>query len=221
MPLPRLVVLRDADRPPRLDEIARLADVREVSAPDLHEVLPGTEVLLAWDFRSPALAGAWEAADRLRWVHTASAGVDNVLTPAVAASGVTVTNSRGVFDAAIAEYVLGLVLMFAKDLGGTWERQRAREWQHRETEPVAGATAVVVGVGPIGRATAALLGAAGMRVRAVGRTARTGDPDLGEIVASSELAALLPDADYLVLAAPLTDQTRGMVDGAALAAMKP
>jgi phosphoglycerate dehydrogenase-like enzyme len=218
---PRVAVLVDRDLPPNLTEIARHAEVRTARADGLDAVLGGAEVLLAWDFRTPALAGAWAAADQLRWVHTASAGVDNVLTPDVAASAVTVTNSRGVFDSAIAEYVLGLVLAFAKDLPGTWDRQTRRVWEHRDTERVAGTTAVVVGVGPIGRAIARLLCAASLRVRGVGRTARGDDPDFGVVAASSGLARLLPDADYVVLAAPLTDATRGLIGAAELGAMRP
>jgi phosphoglycerate dehydrogenase-like enzyme len=221
MPLPRVVVLADRDLPPNLDEIGRLCVVRTAGPTDLAGALPGADVLLTWDFRTPALADAWPKADRLRWVHTASAGVDNVLTADVVASGVIVTNSRGVFDGAIAEYVLGLVLAFAKDLPGTWDRQRRREWRHRDTERVAGTTAVVVGVGPIGRAVARLLRGLGMRVRGVGRTARADDPDFGDVASSADLARLLPEADYVVLAAPLTDETRGLVGAPELGAMRP
>src|SRR6478672_7150185 len=175
MDMPRVAVLVDRDPPPNLAEIARICQVRTARAADLPAALEGADVLLAWDFLMPVLAEAWPSADRLRWVHTASAGVDNVLTPEVAASDVVVTNSRGVFDGSLSEYVLGLVLAFAKDLPGTWDRQRRREWQHRDTERVAGTTAVIVGVGPVGRATARLLRAVGVRVRGVGRTARAGD----------------------------------------------
>lgn len=221
MPLPRVAVLADRDLPPNLDEISRLGEVRTAGPTELAGVLPGSDVLLTWDFRTPALADAWPKADRLRWVHTASAGVDNVLTPEVAASEVVVTNSRGVFDGAIAEYVLGLVLAFAKDLPGTWERQRRRDWEHRDTERVAGTAAVVVGVGPIGRAIGRLLRGLGMRVRGVGRSARDDDPDFGDVASPADLPRLLPEADYVVLAAPLTDETRGLVGAAELRAMRP
>lgn len=221
MDMPRVAVLVDGDLPPNLDAIARLGEVRTAPAADLPAALQGADVLLAWDFLTPALAGAWSSADRLRWVHTASAGVDNVLTAEVAASDVTVTNSRGVFDGPLAEYVLGLVLAFAKDLPGTWDRQRRREWQHRDTERVAGTTAVIVGVGPVGRASARLLRAVGVRVRGVGRTARTGDPDFGEVSASTDVIRLLPEADWVVLVAPLTEETRGMIGAAELAAFRP
>ncbi len=221
MSLPRVAVLVDRDLPPNLAEIARLGEVRTARADDLPAALAGAEVLLAWDFLTPALAAAWPSADRLRWVHTASAGVDNVLTAEVAASDVVVTNSRGVFDGSLAEYVLAVVLAFAKDLPGTWERQRRTQWQHRDTERVAGTTAVIVGIGPVGRATARLLRAVGVRVRGVGRTARGGDPDFGDVSASADLVRLLPEADWLVLVAPLTDQTRGLVGAAELAACRP
>jgi phosphoglycerate dehydrogenase-like enzyme len=218
---PRVTVLVDRDLPPDLDEISRVAEVRTARADDLDVAIDGAEVLLTWDIRRGLLDGAWESANRLRWIHTASAGVDNVLIPGVVASGVTVTNSRGVFDTAIAEYVLGLVLTFAKDLAGSRDRQNRRVWEHRDTELVAGTTAVVVGVGSIGRATARMLRAVGVRVSGVGRTTRSGDPDFGTVAAATGLARLLPDADYVVLAAPLTEQTRGLVGAAELAAMRP
>lgn len=219
--MPRLAVLVDGGLPPNVDAIAELAEVRTADAAGLPAALAGADLLLTWDFLTPALAGAWSAADRLRWVHTARAGVDNVLIPELVASDVVVTNSRGVFDGSLAEYVLGLVLAFAKDLPGTWERQRRAEWQHRETERVAGTTAVVIGVGPVGREIARLLRAVGVRVHGVGRTARRGDPDFGDVTASADLAALLPDADWVVLVAPLTDATRGMIGAAELAAFRP
>ncbi len=178
-------------------------------APSLVEALPGAEVLLVWDFTSDAVRDAWPAADTLRWVHTASAGVDRLTFPGLLESEVTLTNSRGVFDRPMAEYVLGLVLAMAKDLPGTLAAQARREWHHRETESIAGRRAVVVGGGPIGRAIAGLLGAVGMDVDLVGRRDFAGLP------------ALLPRADWLVLAAPLTDATRGMLDATALALLPP
>ena len=177
------------------------------SVETLTTALPGTEVLLVWDFLSDAVRDAWPAADTtaLRWVHTASAGVDRLNFPGLVDSGVTVTNSRGVFDGPIAEYVLGLVLAQAKDLAHTLALQGRRDWRHRETERIAGRRAVVVGGGPIGAAIAGHLGAVGMRVDVVGRR------DF------PELPRRLPHADWLVLAVPLTDATRGMLDAAMLA----
>ena len=187
----------------------REVEVRYAGAADLGEALAGAEVLFLWDFFSTALADAWPRADRLRWVHVASAGVDKVLTPQLVDSDVVLTNSRGVFERPIAEYVLGLLLAWAKDLPRSWDLQRARTWQHRQTETITGRRAVVVGTGPIGREIAGLLTAVGMRVRLVGRTERE-DPDFGRVHATADLPATVGDADFVIGAAPLTDQTRGL-----------
>lgn len=209
---PKIVVLHSADRPPRLDErIAGRASVSYATPPQLSDRLPGADVLLTWDFTSDALRHSWAHADSLRWVHTASAGVDRLIFDGSVASEVTITNSRGVFDTPMAEYVLGLVLAYAKDLPTTLDLQARREWRHRETETVAGSKAVVVGGGPIGAAIASMLRAVGMRVSLVGRQARDG------VHAADELPGLLGDCAWLVLAAPLTAQTRGLVDASLLA----
>jgi len=211
-PLSALTVLHSDDPPPHLD----LDGVRLVTDADgLAKALPGTEVLLVWDFLSDAVRDAWPTTDTsdLRWVHTASAGVDRLLFPGLLDSDVALTNSRGVFDAPMAEYVLGLVLAMAKDLPGTLAAQARHDWHHRETQVVAGTRAVVVGSGPIGHAIARMLGAVGVTVDLVGRRAADG------VHPFDDLPGLLPTADWLVLAAPLTDATRGMLDAAALAAL--
>lgn len=219
--VPDIVVLHSGDLPPALDAAVGAAGVRYATAAELTSALPGADVLLIWDFTSDAVRPAWPSADALRWVHTASAGVDRVTFPELLGSDVVLTNSRGVFDVPMAEYVLGSVLAFAKDLPGTVRLQDAHAWRHRETERVAGRCAVVVGSGPIGRAIGRLLRAVGMQVHIVGRTERTDDPEFGTVFGQETLFSLAPRADYLVLAAPLTDQTRGMVDGALLTALPP
>ncbi|MGQ0483374.1 MAG: D-2-hydroxyacid dehydrogenase [Pseudonocardia sp.] len=205
-------MLHSADRPPHLEQYADpLASITYATADELPAKLPGADALLVWDFTSDALRQHWHSADTLRWVHTASAGVDRLIFDEMVASEVAITNSRGVFDIPMAEYVLGLVLAYAKDLPTTLRLQAGNEWRHRETETIAGSVAVVLGGGPIGVAIAGMLRAVGMRVRLVGRQVRDG------VHAASDLPRLLPDCDYLVLAAPLTEQTRGVVDAELLA----
>jgi phosphoglycerate dehydrogenase-like enzyme len=216
-----LAVLCGDRRPPDMDSIEKVAVVRYTDANNLAESLRGADALFVYDFLSLAVPGAWYAADRLRWLHIASAGVDPVLFPGLVESDVVLTNSRGVFDDSIAEYVLGVVLAFAKDFTRSAALQRETCWKHRETERIAGREVLVVGTGPIGRAIARLLRAAGMRVSGAGRTARDGDPDFGTVHASAELAEQLPQADYVVAVAPLTEQTKGLFDARAFAAMKP
>jgi phosphoglycerate dehydrogenase-like enzyme len=212
---PTITVLHGGDHPPGLEEQVGDARLRFAGdAASLTEALPGSDVLLTWDFLSGAVRDAWVAADAgssVRWVHTASAGVDKVAFPELLASDAVLTNSRGVFDTPMAEWVLGAILAFAKDLPRTLSLQRDRTWRHRETEPVAGRSVTVVGSGPIGHAITDLLRATGMSVELVGRTARDG------VHAFEALDELLPDTHYLVLAAPLTDQTRGLLHAGTLA----
>ncbi|WP_028648110.1 D-2-hydroxyacid dehydrogenase [Nocardiopsis sp. CNT312] len=226
---PRLLVLQGDEPPPgheRIDGHPGLGEVVYTTADGLASQLPGTDVLLVWDLFSEALASSWPKADTLAWVHAATTGVDNLVFPGLVESDVVLTNSRGVFDEHIAEYVLGQVVAFAKDFHRTWALQRERRWQHRESERVAGKRVLVVGTGPIGRAIGRKLAAVGMQVSASGSHARDGDPDFGSVVESTlaergtdggpTLADALPRSDYVVVAAPLTDATRGLVDHAFL-----
>ncbi len=213
------VVYRDPPDPALMSSVAERATVRYTEESGLAAALRGADVLFVHDFQIDTIADAWPSADRLRWVHMAATGVDTVMFPQLRDSDVVVTNTRGVFDGPIAEYVLGQILVFAKDLDGSLRLQQRHLWRHRESERVAGATALIVGTGSIGRAIARLLRAVGMRIRAVGRRPRDDDPDFGAV--SADLHAELPAADYVIAIAPLTDTTRHMFDARAFAAMKP
>ncbi|MFI7098519.1 D-2-hydroxyacid dehydrogenase [Streptomyces sp. NPDC050161] len=216
------VLVLGSDPPPKLDRLSGRARVVYADETTLADLLPSADVLLAWDFTSDAIRKAWpEQGPRPRWVHTASAGVDRLLCPALIADDTLVTNARGVFEQPIAEYVAGLVLAMAKDFYGSWELQRQRRWRHRETLRLAGSRAVVVGSGPIGRAVGTTLMALGVDVDLVGRRERTGDPEFGTVHASDALHPLLGRADWVVCAAPLTDATRGLFDRRAFALMRP
>ncbi|MEU5630105.1 D-2-hydroxyacid dehydrogenase [Streptomyces rishiriensis] len=213
--LPTLLVL-DADPLPRLGKLTGRARVLHTDEASLAERLPAADVLLVWDFTSHAVRAAWPGeGPRPRWVHTASAGVDHVMCPELVASDTVVTNARGIFDEPIAEYVAALVLAMAKDLPRTWELQQRGRWLHRESRRVAGGRAVVVGSGPIGRAIARTLKALGMTAAVVGRVPRTG------IHGPQDLDRLLARADWVIAAAPLTEQTRGMFDTRRFGVMQP
>lgn len=220
----RLVVLHQGTLPPNAEHIEALADTVYATEEELPLLLPGADMLLCWHSITPAVAASWPKDPALApgWVHVAAAGVDSLLFPAlVGHPDVVLTNSRGVYDRAIAEYVLGLILALAKDFPGSWEHQRRREWRPRDSERIGGRTALVWGTGPIGRAVARMLRAVGMRVCGAGRTARTDDPDFGTVHEGASLPGALAEADYVILAAPLTPATRCMVDASVLGAMKP
>ncbi|MFF9360681.1 D-2-hydroxyacid dehydrogenase [Streptomyces griseoluteus] len=215
MTLPTLLVL-GADPPPRLGRLTGRARVLHTDDAGLAALLPEADVLLVWDFQSRAVRDAWPGeGPRPAWVHTASAGVDHLLCPELAASGTVVTNARGIFDQPMAEYVAALVLAAAKDLPRTLELQRDRVWRHRETRRVAGTRACVVGSGPIGRAIANTLKALGVTPALVGRVPRTG------VHGPADLDRLIARADWVIAAAPLTDRTRGMFDAHRFGVMQP
>ncbi|EHM14751.1 putative NAD-binding protein (D-isomer specific 2-hydroxyacid dehydrogenase) [Mycobacteroides abscessus subsp. massiliense CCUG 48898 = JCM 15300] len=189
--------------------MAAAAEVRLVESDRLATALPGAEVLFVYDFRSSALRETWSAADSLRWVQIASTGVDPVLFDEFVASDVVLTNSRGIFERPIAEYVLAQILAFAKDIRRSTRAQAALSWRHFESESIEGTPVGVLGTGPIGQAIATLLGAVGMRVTVLGRAE------------SADLSSHVGEFEYLVLAAPLTPQTRGIVNARVLSAMRP
>jgi len=210
------------DDVPGLAAIAGQAEIRFASdTEEMRAALPGTEVLLGWDYRADTLREAWDAAGDLRWIHWGGAGVDAAMFPELVASDVKLTNARGIFDQAMAEWVLGMIICFAKDIPQTLALQVRAEWRHRLSEMVSGKRALVVGVGSIGRAVARLLAAAGMQVDGIGRSARDGDRDFGHIHAIEELHARLALADYVVLITPLTEATRNLFGAAEFAAMAP
>jgi phosphoglycerate dehydrogenase-like enzyme len=184
---------------------------------DIHDA----DALFIWNPRSSFVRDNWPEFRRLRWVHTATAGVEYVLFPELINSDVVVTNSRFIFDGALAEYVIGLMLALGKGFQNTFAQQAEHRWDPRETDTLHGKVVVLVGVGPIARRTAQLARAFGMVVRGVGRTARTGDADFGDIESPERLHALFVEADYAIVILPNTRLTAGLVDAAAIAALKP
>jgi phosphoglycerate dehydrogenase-like enzyme len=219
------VVVMGATReepPPGIDAIADVVELRfGATVEEMGAALPGAEVLLAWRTRAGLLEPAWDRAGDLRWIQAASAGVDGLLFPDLVRSHVVVTNARGVFDRAMAEYVLALLLAFAKGLVGVIDRQRRKEWRPRDTEGLAGKRVVIVGVGPIGRAVGGACAGLGMTVRGVGTTARGGDDVFRTVYGVDELAEACGWADYVVGVLPNTVGTRGIFDAEVFAAMKP
>lgn len=220
MSQPKAIVIVQPGRPmppvERLESEAEIVIVR--TADELRAAQPGAEILFLNDFRSNLLREVGPA--ELRWIHTSSIGVDNLLTDEIVNGDIVVSNSRGVCERPIAEWILGVLLMFTKDLRRTIELQQERKWLHRETEPLLGRKVLVVGPGPVGRETALLLRAAGMDVVIVGRSARE-DPKLGAISSFGDLDDLLGEAEDVVLTLPLTGETRGLFDAARIKRMRP
>ncbi|GIT54163.1 MAG: hypothetical protein Ct9H300mP16_13230 [Pseudomonadota bacterium] len=147
---------------------------------------PEAEALLGWNFRATELREAWPLVDSLRWIQWGGAGVDAVLFPELVASDVLLTNVRGVFDRARAEYTLALILAFGKELPETYAAQREHRWSYRWTElPRVGRC--LWSVSEHGSRDRPDPQADGFRRSGVGRSARDSDLDFGKIHAVSDL----------------------------------
>jgi len=167
-------------------------------------------MVLLWDFGSTLLREHFDRARALRWVHVAGAGVDAVMTPEIASSDVVVTNARGVFNQSIAETVVGMMLVFAKDMVRTLTLQAQRTWVHRDTEMLAGQTALIVGTGEIGRTIGRTIAGLGVEVIGVATSERH-DEHLGLVRSVEDLDSLLPRSDFVILVLPLTELTKGII----------
>jgi phosphoglycerate dehydrogenase-like enzyme len=161
-------------------------------------------------------------APNLRWIHSRSAGVEYLMFPAVTDSPVPLTNARGVFSASLGEFVMAAVLFFAKDFPRMRRSQAARTWDPFDVEWAQGRTMGIVGYGDIGRAAAERARAFGMAILALRRNldAARQDPLVDEAIPIERKADLLSRSDYVVVAAPLTPETRGLVGAAEIAVMK-
>lgn len=206
--------------PRALDDLGGEADIRILRGHDELARHGGeAEVLFVWQYRDQLLGPAWDQLASLRWVHTASAGVDAVVCPEMLEGDVVVTNSRGILDDTIAEWVLAVLLFFAKDLRTTLALQARREWRHRESERLAGQRILVVGAGSVGRAIARLCRSVGLHVEGIARRPRDHDPDFDTMGTPADLIDRLGETDAVVVAAPLTAETRGLIGATELAAL--
>lgn len=203
---------------------AMLADVPHVVAYDSSADAPMRDVtaILHWSGSRDVLREAFLRCEHLRWVQFRFAGVDAFLFPELVASEVVVTNGKGVYSAPLGEFALAAILYFAKDIPRLRRNQAAQQWAPFAMERIEGQTVGIVGYGDIGRAVATRARAMGMRIVAMKRNPpREPDPLIERDYRPSELHAMLPLCDYVVVAAPLTPETRRMIGEAEFAAMKP
>ncbi|CAN5661875.1 D-2-hydroxyacid dehydrogenase [soil metagenome] len=189
---------------------------------DLAEV----EVLLRGPLLAPVFDRLIARCPKLRWVHSATAGVERVLTPAALERGLAITNARGVFSDPIAEYVMMAILAVSRRLPEQLELQRERTWQPLEGTELRDLTVGIVGLGSIGRRVAELANAFGARVvatrRLVGGEADSStEPEKVEVLPPTGLPELLRRSNFVVLALPLTADTREMFDEQLLGRFRP
>jgi phosphoglycerate dehydrogenase-like enzyme len=188
--------------PPDFRALELLRDAGVESAP-----VQEAEALLVAPRSASQLRDLLTMAKKVRWIHTLAAGVESLPFDVLRRSGITVTNSRGLYADALGEFVIAAMLWFAKDLRRLVRNQGAKKWEPFDVEWLQGKTAGVIGYGGIGSAIGRRAEAMGMHVLPVRRSA--GDVD--EVIAKS---------DYIVLSTPFTPATQGLMNGARIAKMQ-
>jgi D-2-hydroxyacid dehydrogenase (NADP+) len=204
---------------------ARWPDMRVVHL-DSYDLLPAdlpdADIFIGFTLTPDQLA----AAQKLKWIHVTAAGVAQLMRPDVQARGLTITNSRGIHAIPMAEHTMGLLIALAREFPASMRFQEQHRWAQQEiweSRPTElhGATLVIVGFGAIGSELARRARSFGMRVWAVTRSGRADMSLADRVFPASQLAQALPEADYLVLAAPDTPSTHHMIGVDQLAVMKP
>jgi phosphoglycerate dehydrogenase-like enzyme len=187
------------------------------------ESAPSPDALLICSMGRKALEPVLALAPKLGWIHSRSAGLDSVTSPALAASSAVMTNGRGVFSRSLAEWVIGALLYFVKDFARLERNRKRGVWEVFEPDDLAGRTLGIVGYGDIGHAIAERARRLGMRVLALRKRPALSGPDswAEETLPPSELVTLMERSDDVVVTLPLTEETRGFVSEAAIAALKP
>ena len=183
-----------------------------------------TEVLMTWSLRPEQ----FKLARKLRWIHSPAAAVHHLMFPELIKSDVILTNARDVHGAVVAEHVLALIFALAKRIPQAVRLQLQHIWgqsviseSHPPPRELSGATLGLVGLGSIGREVARRAAGLGMRVIAVREHPEKGNPEnVAQVYSSAQLDEMLSQSDYVVLAAPTTPSTRGLINAGRIAAMK-
>ena len=176
-----------------------------------------TEVLLCWDLPTQNLRAV---APKLKWIHIIGAGVEHLCPMDWVPDDLTVVNNKGAHAAKAGEFALMGVLMLHCHLPAIVTNQRGSRWESLFSTPIAGKTALVVGVGSLGGGAAKQLKALGLEVLGVNRSGRP-HPSVDEMVPTAGIDELLPRADYVFVSLPATPETLGLFDRARLMRLKP
>lgn len=185
----------------------------------LDALLSEAEVIYGFRFPEKVIARA----PKLKWFQTMSAGVDRFLDDDFRRGSVIMTSVRGIHAIPIGEFVLGLMLMFAKQAPLSFQQKQQRQWKPFLPAVLSSKTVGIVGLGNIGREVARLAKAFGMRVVATRRSARQAQRAryVDQLFAPGQLLRLLSESDFVVLTLPLTAESYRIIGEAELLKMKP
>jgi phosphoglycerate dehydrogenase-like enzyme len=156
----------------------------------------------------------------ITWFHTSSAGVDHPAFQGLLDRGIRLTNGAGTHSKPIAQWVLMFMLAAAKGLRDWLEAESQREWRPHESDELTGRTCGIVGLGAIGLEVARLARAFEMKTIGVRRSAGQVE-GVDEVLPLDRLDEMLNRSDFVVVAAPLNDESRGMIGAHELEQMKP
>jgi phosphoglycerate dehydrogenase-like enzyme len=185
--------------------------------------LPDTDIFVGFSLRPEQFSHA----RRLKWLHSTAAGVGQLMYPELRKSGIEVTNASGVHTIPMAEHILGMLVAMARRFPDCLRYQEQARWAQQELwdlpvrpRELHGQILLLIGFGAVGRAVAKVVRPLGMRIWAVTRSGK-GDRELADkIVPAARLQEALTDADFVILAAPETPETRRIMGSAEFARMK-
>jgi phosphoglycerate dehydrogenase-like enzyme len=209
---------------PFLSELHQVATtVVGLSAQDFAGAADNADVIFNWSGSVALLRDVFLMSNRLRWVHSRSAGLERTLFPELVESKVILTNGSGVFSPSLGEFALAAIFYFAKDFRRMIRNQMAGVWEQFDVTMVSGKTLGIVGYGSIGRAIATRARALEMKVlvfrRRVPQQVKE-DPLIDRVYDREGLGEMLSQCDYVAVSLPMTEQTRGLITDAEFAVMK-
>jgi phosphoglycerate dehydrogenase-like enzyme len=201
--------------------------VKVVHLPDykrMDEEIVDAEIVVAWSVRPQQIT----AAKNLRWIHSTAAAVHQLIFPELVNSKIILTNAREVHGPVVAEHVIALIFALAKKIPDSVRLQEKHIWGQQllwdelpRVREVGGATVGMVGLGSIGRPVVKSAKALGMRVIAVREHPEKGSEGADKVFGPAQIDEVFRQADYIVLAAPVTADTKAIVNAERLALMKP
>ena len=205
---------------------SRWQEMKVVHLPDydqLSEELPDTDIFVGYSLRAKQLKDA----KKLKWLHSTAAGVAQLMYPELRDSGILVTNPSGVFSVPMAEHTMGLLLALARNFPDSVRQQDRANWSQQELwdkpqhlAEINGQVLLIVGYGSIGRELAKRATAFDMRVWGVTRSGEGDGAHVEKLFPAARLHEALPEADYVVISAPETAETKHLIGAAEMAKMK-